>query len=103
MAHGFDHFNGNQSVKRAGDLSVILPKQIDSAFKTSRMNQSFGVVELCIADRGGGDFNIMVLGQVHRKSAPAGANFNHLVSILDVSDLRHSLIFGLLGCLERDI
>ena len=45
----------------------------------------------------------MVLGQVHRKSAPAGANFNHLVSILDVSDLRHSFVFGLLSCLKRDI
>ena len=72
--------------------------------KTARTDQRFGIVELRVADRRGGDFNVMVFGEIDNEALfPAGSDFDHLVTVLDVFFAPRSSLYFLLSLAERDL
>ena len=80
VTNGFNHFDGHQLIEFTGQITIILFEKGDLTFKPGIQNALPGIFMLFVGYSGRGHANPVMFGRIHGESAPAGADFHHMVA-----------------------
>ena len=105
LAHGFNHFNGANGVKRCvlsgfADVAVVLQPQVYLIKNAAPRHALVCPVQLLSAQRHAHNICIEFLGGFFSQRAPAATNLQHTVARFDMSHAQSPPHFGVLGVLH---
>lgn len=97
MADGLEHFDGDDGIEGALDVSIILEEECDFIGEAGFLYSFLGDIKLSLRDGDGGDVDPKVLGGVEGEPSPAAPNLEDAHALFELKFGSEAVIFFFLS------